>query len=79
MAVLAFNSVGISAVYACVPKQIQPINSLSNIFSEETYSQKFTKSTGVKQRHIVTEGICSSDLCFEAAKRLLEENNISPD
>lgn len=79
MANLSFDGVGIRAIYACVPENIESVSSLTNIFSAEIDSQKFTNSTGVKKRHIATGNICSSDLCYEAAKKLLAENDIPPE
>ena len=35
--------------------------------------------TGIKQRYIAAEGECASDLAVAAAKKLFEENSISPD
>ena len=35
--------------------------------------EKVLKNTGIRYRHIATETICASDLCEDAAKRLLEE------
>ncbi len=76
MAFLKFNGIGIRAVAACVPKNVEKISQLTNLFSEDEM-KKFTQTTGIKERHIVpSESICTSDLCFVAAERLLEDNKI---
>lgn len=79
MAVIAFDKIGIKAVYSCVPDNKQPIQTLNNIFPTIEAAEKFTKSTGVISRHICPDGVCSSDLCYLAAKKLLEENDIALD
>ncbi len=75
MALLCFNGVGIRAMSACVPK-----NKVNNItqtqyFSPEAVSAVVDK-TGVKERRVAQREICSSDLCFEAAEKLISDNDI---
>lgn len=78
MANLFFYNVGIKAISACVPKNVETIKSLEYMFSEAD-AENFFRKTGIYERRIATENICASDLCYEAAKNLLAENNISPD
>ncbi|MBR4791684.1 MAG: ketoacyl-ACP synthase III [Treponema sp.] len=67
---------GVRAISACVPKNVERITQLTNLFSREEM-EKFTQTTGIKERRIISsESICTSDLCFAAAERLLEENKI---
>jgi 3-oxoacyl-[acyl-carrier-protein] synthase III len=40
---------------------------------------RVVKMAGVKERHVVSDGICSSDLCLAASRRLLEELDWAPD
>ncbi len=76
MALLKFNNVGIKAVAACVPKNIEKISQLTDLFTEKEM-ENFTATTGVKERRIITsDSICTSDLCYAAAESLLTENNI---
>ncbi len=76
MALLKFNNVGIKAVAACVPKNIEKISQLTDLFTEKEM-ENFTATTGIKERRIIpTNAICTSDLCYAAAERLLTENNI---
>lgn len=78
MAKINFNNVGIKAVSACVLKTIQKTAGLSYFLSDEAISG-LENSTGIKERRLATSEICTSDLCFEAAKKLMDENNIEPD
>lgn len=76
MALLKYNNVGVKAVAACVPKNIEKISQLDSLFSEKE-KENFIATTGIKERRIVsTSSVCSSDLCYTAAERLLSENNI---
>lgn len=78
MARIKFNNVGIKAVAACVPRNKQKTKELSYMLNDEAINGLET-STGILERRISTADICTSDLCFEAAKKLMEENNIVPD
>lgn len=75
MAQIKFNGVGIKAVAACVPKNKQATKELSYMLDEESINGLET-TTGIKERRLSTPGICTSDLCFEAAQKLLKENNV---
>lgn len=78
MAFLHFKNVGIRAVAACVPSDILTINSLTDLFTEKE-AETFISGTGVQEKRIASSGVCTSDLCYAAAKKLLEDNEISPD
>lgn len=74
MAFLEFKNVRIAGISAGVPKQI-----FSNLHPDETdcissdYSpEAFVETTGVKERR-VSDTLCTSDLCYEAAKKLISE------
>lgn len=78
MAKFCYHNVGIKSLVTCIPKQIEKIDSLVNLF-DSNEAEKFYKSTGIKERRIATQSICSSDLCLEAAKELIRINNIQLD
>lgn len=78
MARVRFNNVGIKAVSACVPRIVQKTKELSYMLSAEAISG-LENSTGIKERRLSTSEICTSDLCYEAAKQLLAENSIPLD
>lgn len=74
MAFLEFKNVRIAGFSAGVPKQV-----LSNLtpnetdgFSKEYTPEEFVKTTGVQERH-VSDTLCTSDLCFHAAERLIAD------
>lgn len=77
MAKIHFTDVGIKAVAACVPKNVQHTSELSYLLSEKEI-QNLENIVGIKSKRIADENICSSDMCFEAAKVLFEDNNIEP-
>ena len=74
MAFLEFKNVRIAGISAGVPKNI-----LSNLHPDATdgisseYSpEDFVNTTGVKERH-VSDNLCTSDLCFAAAEKLIQD------
>ena len=76
MALLNFKNVRVRAVAACVPKNVEKISQLTDLFTEKEM-ENFIATTGITERRIIpSESICTSDLCFVAAEHLLEENNI---
>ena len=77
MSNLTFNNLKISSISACVPKLSIP-NTIENVtlFTEEELV-KFVESTGVADRRYTTSTECTSDLCFKAASRLIQENNLN--
>lgn len=78
MATLTFENVGIRALAAAVPKRI--INNLeyTEHFPAEEVRQVVEK-TGVFQRRFADADTCSSDLCFAAAEKLLNDHQIPRD
>ena len=77
MAILRFNNVGISAVSACVPKRVEYTTDLADIMSEDDI-QKTINNIGIEERRIADKDVCTSDLCFQAARKLLDDNHIDP-
>ena len=76
MSLLSFSSVGITALAACVPRHV--INNYKydlDIWSEDEVRQVVNK-VGVFERRFADENTCSSDLCYAAAERLFEDNQI---
>ena len=75
MAFLSFKNVRIAGVAAAVPKRL--VNNLElksgdGLISSDYSPADFVKLTGVKERR-VSETLCTSDLCFAAAERLLAD------
>lgn len=72
MATFKIENINIVGISACVPKNIIA-NRDSKLFNKSEELDAYINSTGVEFRRIVDKDICSSDLCFEAAERLLSE------
>lgn len=75
MALLQYNGIGIAALSAAVPQRI--INNLkyTEHFPAEEVKDVVEK-VGVYERRFADEKTCASDLCFAAAEKLIEDNNI---
>lgn len=78
MAAIRYKNVGIRAMAACVPQKIGYNKDLTDIMSEEDV-EKMISSVGIKERRICDADVCASDLCYKAAKKLMEDNNIAPE
>ncbi len=71
MAVFSISNVKISGISACVPKKIA-----SNLEYEElslSERELLIKTTGIKERRVAAKNVTTSDLCFKAAEKLLDE------
>lgn len=77
MAIIRFNNVGIRAISACVPQCVVYNKDLGYLIPEEEI-QKTIDSIGVRERRIADAGVCSSDLAYKAAVKLMEDNDIDP-
>ena len=76
MAIIKYNYVGISALSACVPKQvIDNYHYDLDIWPEEEI-RKVVDKVGVVERRFADDKTCSSDLCFAAAEKLIADNGI---
>ena len=75
MAVLEYHNIGMNAVAACVPPRIEYNKDLGYFMSDEEI-QKAIQNIGIEERRIADKDVCSSDLCFKAAVKLLEDNQI---
>lgn len=71
MAFFSIQDIAVKGIAAAVPS-----NMVSNWDYElltESEKRLLIKTTGVEQRRMVLSGMTTSDLCFEAAKKLLKE------
>ena len=75
MADIRFENVGIKAIAACVPSKIEYNKDLRYLIPEEEI-EKTINSIGIKERRIVEKDVCSSDLCYKAAEKLIADNEI---
>lgn len=62
---------------ACVPSKVVYNKDLTSIMSVEEVD-KMISSVGIHERRICDDDVFASDLCYRAAKKLMEDNNIDP-
>ncbi|HLP05765.1 MAG TPA: ketoacyl-ACP synthase III [Paludibacter sp.] len=74
MNVLSFKGIDIVAVAACVPRNVVDNAAFAkNLYPDEIQLQKIIETIGVTERRVSPPSVCTSDLCFAAADKLLEE------
>ncbi|MCK9617652.1 MAG: ketoacyl-ACP synthase III [Lentimicrobiaceae bacterium] len=73
MAFLEIKNVALRGVAACVPAKTIRTENLPIFKNDE--AEKFIKTTGIESRRIGGDGVCTSDLCFTAAEKLIKELN----
>lgn len=78
MAICRFKKVGIRAMAACVPSRKELNKQLIDIMPAEEV-EKVINSVGIVERRVTEEDVMASDLCFKAAKKLMEDNHIDPE
>lgn len=78
MAIIRYKNVGIKAISACVPHNVERNRDLGYLISEEEI-EKTIQSIGVEERRIADANCCSSDLCLKAARQLMQENDVASD
>ena len=76
MAIISYRNVGITAMAACVPKNVIDNYKYDLDIWPEDEVKKVVDKVGVTERRFVDEKTCSSDLCFAAAEKLITDNNI---
>ena len=71
MACFCIKGVSIRGIYACVPQNTKSNYDIKIIDTEDI--KKFIAATGVTQRRIAAENVTTSDLCYQAALKLLSD------
>ena len=66
------KGVKIQGIASVVPSTVRTLQDDEKIFGNEE-ALKISASIGVKNRHVVSDGQCTSDLCFSAAENLLSQ------
>lgn len=66
------NQVRIAGIASAVPRRVLTLEDDARIFGQ-TEIERISQNIGVQQRHVVNGTTCTSDLCFAAADRLLDE------
>lgn len=78
MATVRYSNVGIMAISACVPKTVVSNRDLGYLIPEEEI-EKTINNIGIEERRIADADCCTSDLCFRAAQKLMQDNDIDPE
>lgn len=76
MAIINYKGVGITALAACVPQNIIDNYHYDLDIWPEDEVKKVVDKVGVTERRFADENICSSDLCFAAAEKLIADHKI---
>lgn len=71
-----FRNVKISGLACAVPARRVETDSFTDHFGKETV-ERFKKATGIKARHLSDGNQTASDLCYAAAKALMEKNGFT--
>lgn len=69
MAYWEIKNVAVKGVTGTVPNH--PVKSADLPFFTEEEADIFDTTVGIKNRYIASEDVCASDLCFDAAERLI--------
>ncbi len=75
MPFLSYKNVGIRGLSAAVPKNTIDNYNYTQYFDAESVKEIVDK-IGIKERRFAEEGVCSSDLCFAAAEKLINDLQI---
>lgn len=75
MSIVSFNNVKIKGISAVVPKNIIDNRNFTDIFTPQEIENTI-KTTGIEKRRFASKDICSSDLCYHAAEKLISDMNI---
>ena len=69
MARWEIKNVRVAGVAAAVPRNVIHTTDFDFFTPEE--AEVFNNTVGIKQRHLASDDVCASDLCFAAAEKLL--------
>jgi len=73
--VFTISGIKLSGLAVGVPARI--ISNHDYPFATEKEKDLFIKTTGIENRRVAPEGLTASDLCFEAAERLLKASALA--
>ncbi len=71
MANFSISNIAIKGLSCCVPKNIEKNVDISFMTADEI--EKFKDATGIAERRVVNSETCTSDLCYNAAEKLIED------
>ena len=75
---MLINNVTIQSIATFLPTNIMEMNSLKDSFGEKNVKM-IMNATGVNRVHVANEDQTASDMCFNAAKYLIDKEKISKD
>lgn len=73
MALFKIDNIRIEGISACVPKNIMKTSEYTYI--SEIERKVFAEGTGILERRVASKQVCTSDMCFSAAKQLFIDTN----
>ena len=73
-----FCNISIEGLACAVPSKVVLSQELTELFDANSVN-RFVAATGIKQRHVTNGKQTGSDLCYVAAKKLMEEKTLSGD
>lgn len=73
MSFLTISNLKLAGIAACVPYESSPVGNGMKLTDAEI--EKIKKTTGINYRRLASKDICTSDLCYAAAERLISELN----
>jgi 3-oxoacyl-[acyl-carrier-protein] synthase-3 len=73
VASFSISNIAIKGLACCVPKNIEQNANIPFMTTEEI--DKFKDATGISERRVVNTETCTSDLCYNAAEKLIEDLN----
>lgn len=76
MAIVSYNGIGVTAMAAAVPKHVIHNYEYTAYFPADQVKEVVDK-VGVYERRFADSETCSSDLCFAAAEKLIEDNSVN--
>ena len=76
MALFTVSDVGVRGISACVPKH-RVFNEDMDLLSDQE-KEMLIKQVGIQQRRVASNEIRASDLCYEAAYKLMDELGWAP-
>ncbi len=72
-----YQGIAVEGLACCVPAHEDPIDGYREKFGSESVD-KFVAMTGASTKYTALPGQTTADLCFTAAKRLLEARGVAP-
>jgi 3-oxoacyl-[acyl-carrier-protein] synthase III len=75
MAITTIPNIDIKAIAACVPKNKESNYEYSLL--SESEQKLLVKTTGIENRRVASETLCTSDMCFESAEKIINELKIN--